>query len=156
MTTLLALLLSTAQAEVALQYGAAVTGVEAPQQSQYFSVQYSEPLVGGIRWRGELGGYTRLPEEGITALPSAFGNIGVGIRPNTGSFVMESYWGAGGISNPDSYLGGVFNFFHSFRIGVVGTNGLGVTLFFNHISSAGINDPNVGRDFAGFSWVLAL
>ena len=157
MIFLLPLLLAHASAsELSLQYGAAVTDVDKPQESQYFSAQWSEPIYGGVRWRVEAGGYTRLRAESEDRYPSAFGNVGVGLRPNTGRFLMESYWGVGGITRPDANLGGPFNFFHSFRIGAVDKQGVGVVLWMNHISSAGINNPNVGRDFAGFSWVVAF
>jgi hypothetical protein len=44
-------------------------------------------------------------------------------------------------------LGGPFQFNHDFLLGVRGDNGALIGLDLKHMSSAGIEKPNVGRDF---------
>lgn len=76
-----------------------------------------------------------------------FGNASLGVQANPGVFILRSTWGIGGITTPDTMLGGPFQFNHDLVLGVKGENGAMIGLDLKHISSAGLEKPNLGRDF---------
>ena len=51
------------------------------------------------------------------------------------------------ISNTDSYLGGHLQFNSELYFGVRNKNGAGIGIEYSHFSSAGIYQPNIGKDF---------
>lgn len=66
-------------------------------------------------------------------------------------------WGLAAISNPDSYLGGRFPQFNGeFYLGVRDDAGRAIGVKYEHVSSAGLRMPNLGRDFMlleiGLGW----
>lgn len=65
---------------------------------------------------------------------------------NQGSFV-ECLWGVAAVTNRDSMLGGNLQFMNDLGIGIKdSTFGTSIGLYYKHISSAGIFQPNEGRD----------
>lgn len=84
------------------------------------------------------------------ARSSAYGFVGVGVEPTAGSLYVNFFQSVGGISSPDSYLGGRFQFMEEVGIGIKDKEKkTSVGLLYKHISSAGLNRPNKGRDFIG-------
>lgn len=73
----------------------------------------------------------------------------LGVVVNPGYFYVSTYVGIGLKLPNDSYLGGPIQFVESVSIGVRDERGSHFGLFYQHISSAGIFRPNVGRDFIG-------
>lgn len=110
-----------------------------------FSVGHTESLLGPVIQQVE-GGYFG-DSSGHNRKGSGFGNYGVGLEANPGYFVLRSTWGVGAITSPDSMLGGPFQFNHDLLLGVKGDNGALIGVDLKHISSAGIELPNLGRDF---------
>lgn len=109
-----------------------------------FSLGYADELLGPIIYQYELGYFSDASGYGRSG--SGFGNAGLGIEANPGAFVLRSVWGVGGITTPDTMLGGPFQFNHDFLLGVKGQNGAIIGLNLKHISSAGLQRPNLGRD----------
>lgn len=94
----------------------------------------------------EAGFYTDSRARGSTK-GSPFAFYGLGIEAMTSTFFAQVVWSLGGILNPDAVLGGHFQFAHDFVLGIKGPTGGFIALDYKHISSAGIHQPNMGRDF---------
>lgn len=67
----------------------------------------------------------------------------------------SAFFGPGFITHPDTQLGGRFQFFHDVNVGVM-QDGFGMGLGFRHLSSAGLNRPNIGRDFLCMRFLIKL
>lgn len=119
------------------EYGAAETKI--------FSVGYEEDFFGPFIKQYEVGIFADQGGHGRSS--GGFGNISFGIETNPGYFVLRSLWGIGGITNPDSILGGWFEFNQDLLLGLRDNKGNMIGLDYKHISSAGIYSPNGGRDF---------
>lgn len=109
-----------------------------------FSLGYTDEVYGPIIYQYELGYFSDPSGHGRSG--SGFGNAGLGVQVDPGVFVVRSVWGLGGITTPDTMLGGPFQFNHDFLLGVKGQNGAIIGLNLKHISSAGLEKPNLGRD----------
>jgi hypothetical protein len=79
---------------------------------------------------------------------SAYGQVQMGVRPESEHIYAKVFWGAALLSNKDSQLGGRTQFVQDLGFGFQG-KGSFVGLQYKHISSAGIHKPNKGRDFVG-------
>lgn len=119
------------------EYGTAETKV--------FTLGYEEELFGPFIKQYEVGVYADQGGNGRSS--SGFGSVSLGIEVNPGYFVLRSLWGIGAITNPDSMLGGWFQFNQDLLFGVRDNRGNMMGLNYKHISSAGIYIPNAGRDF---------
>lgn len=119
------------------EYGAAATKV--------FSLGYEEDWFGPFIHQYELGLFA--DSSGHDRLTSGFGFYSAGVEVNPGYFVIRSLWGVGLITSPDSMLGGHFQFTQDFLIGVRDKRQNMIGLVYKHISSAGLELPNKGRDF---------
>ncbi len=97
-----------------------------------------------------IGGFTDKTEY-PGARPSVFtqAQIGLSIRPKDGGLYASIYFGPGYISNPDSLLGGHFQFVEQLSIGLCDSRGVRLSIFVKHFSNAGIEQPNLGRNFTG-------
>lgn len=80
---------------------------------------------------------------------SFYGSASAGIDIDNDTLYANWFLGAGLITTPDSSLGGYFQFFHDAEVGIQGFSGKRLGVFFKHISDAGIESPNKGRNFAG-------
>ena len=135
--------------EVFLDYGLGVFGSAKESPAEIKTI--------GLGYRGEFynGFYWQLKTEYWVGGPSDLGRNG-GFYIATGPTVLvdlkpvEVRLGAGfgAISNPDDYLGGSFpQFNEELYFGVRDKYGKGVGLRLEHVSSAGIYQPNRGREF---------
>lgn len=77
---------------------------------------------------------------------SWFGGYAIGVDINPSVFFAQAYIGPAVISTPDSYLGGRFQFMHDASFGLRDDKRRSIGLCYKHISSAGIYNPNIGRD----------
>jgi hypothetical protein len=108
---------------------------------------YRQDLTGGFYWQARLG-YWNDSSHDSTRKSSLYGSTGLGFLIDLRPIEMRSGWGIGGISTPDSMLGGRFPQFNGeLYVGVRDKNGNGIGFQYEHISSAGIVTPNEGRDF---------
>ncbi len=97
-----------------------------------------------------MGGFTdKTKYPGVR--PSVFTQVQVGLstRPKEGGLYAGIYFGPGFISNPDSMLGGHFQFVEQVNVGLSDLRGVRVGFFVKHFSNAGIEQPNKGRNFVG-------
>lgn len=95
----------------------------------------------------EVGGWTDRAGQGRSG--SAYGAYQVGFEVH-GPVLGRIATGPCFITAPDSYLGGVFQFTEDFYAGEEDTTGHSIGFLYKHISSAGIEQPNIGRDQMGF------
>lgn len=146
-TVLLLLISPICHAGTFGRYGVGVFNSSGASQTavKSFSVGYEERWVGPIIHQYEIGMYS--DPSGEDRKSSGFGFYSLGVETNPGYFVARSLWGIGAITTPDSMLGGWFNFAQDFLIGVRDDRGCIIGLNYKHISSAGIYQPNRGRDF---------
>ena len=82
---------------------------------------------------------------------SLMGGYSLGVNVNAGSMYAQALVGPALISSPDSNLGGNLQFNNDISIGLrdLRTEAT-IGLSYKHISSAGIAEPNRGRDFFMF------
>lgn len=81
---------------------------------------------------------------------SFYGAYSLGLSCNPGYFDIQSLVGVGVLTNTDSYLGGPIQFTETTSISVKDSNLSSWGIAYQHISSAGIYQPNVGRDMLMF------
>lgn len=145
----LALLIAstTAQAGSFGKYGVGVlsTADYGQAASKIFSLGYEDEFFGPLISQWELGVFS--DSSGHGRLSSGFGFYSIGVEVNPGYLVVRSLWGAGLITCPDSMLGGNFQFTQDLLIGVRDNRRNMIGLVYKHISSAGLELPNKGRDF---------
>jgi hypothetical protein len=111
-----------------------------------FSGGYRKFAYKSFFWQGEVGLWGDTAGQGRQS--SGYSNFSLGAQVDTGIIVFRSSWGICGITTPDSDLGGNFQFTQDFFIGFKDkffSNQIG--LVYKHISSAGLESPNAGRDF---------
>lgn len=97
--------------------------------------------------RYELGAFADTAGGGRKS--SAFGGYSFGVNVENSSFYGQGSAGAIVLSTPDSYLGGMFQFTEELSFGLNGNKDTKIGVFYKHMSSAGLYDPNIGRDFLG-------
>lgn len=132
-------------------YGSAMVGVFSSGKSNLAECKlvnfgHRERLPLGLSYQYEGGGWTDVAGNGRKG--SLYGAAQLGVQADS-TLTARFMAGPALISSPDAYLGGVFQFTEDFFLGIHGDNGNIVGVKYKHISSAGIEQPNVGRDFAG-------
>lgn len=89
------------------------------------------------------------------AKSGGFGSYSIGVEPMYESLYVNFFQGVGFITHPDTVLGGPFQFFEDFGIGIRDrSRGISLGLQYKHISSAGIYLPNHGRDTFGIQVMI--
>ena len=144
---LLFLIPSVAHGDSFFRYGVGVfdSAQYGRAETKSFSLGYEEQWFGPIIRQMEAGLFA--DEGGNGRKSSGYANYSIGVEANPGYLVMRSLWGVGAISTPDSMLGGWFEFNQDLLVGVKDDKGNMIGLDYKHMSSAGIYDPNKGRDF---------
>lgn len=111
------------------------------------NVGYRGELYNGLYWQFK-GGYWGEGSSDPTRKSSLYFSTGPGLLIDLNPIELRSGWGLAAISRPDSYLGGAFPQFNGeVYAGVRDRHGNGIGIKYEHISSAGLVQPNVGRDF---------
>lgn len=123
------------------------SGKDSHAECKFVNVGHREDIGFGLTEQYEVGGWTDSAGNGRSG--SAYTAYQLGVQTD-GPVYARVMTGPALITSPDSYLGGVFQFTEDFYIGLKGSNGNTVGIKYKHISSAGLEQPNVGRDFAGF------
>jgi hypothetical protein len=110
-----------------------------------FSLGYNEPWYGPFIQQYEVGLFA--DNAGHDRRSSGYAFYSLGVEVDLQPLVLRSLWGLGGITSPDSMLGGWFQFTQDLLVGLRDRRGNMIGLVYKHISSAGIYSPNRGRDF---------
>lgn len=89
------------------------------------------------------------------AKSGGFGSYSIGVEPMWESFYVNFFQGIGIITSPDSVLGGPFQFFEDLGFGIRDKRtSVSLGFQYKHISSAGIYNPNYGRDTMGIQIMI--
>ena len=80
---------------------------------------------------------------------SEFGAYQLGFEVRNPTLLASVFFGPAFITTPDVYLGGHLQFNTSLFLGVPDDDNNAIGVFYNHFSSAGLEMPNMGRDFVG-------
>lgn len=146
---LMCILVSSAHADEAFTgfgLGAFNTAKGGPGSVKIGQIGHRFDLIEGFYWQNKLGFWGQGANDyGMKS--SAYIASGIGFRVDLAPVEFHSGYSLGLISVPDSYLGGPFQFNGEVYIGLRGKYGNGFGLKYEHISSAGIEMPNQGRDF---------
>lgn len=148
---LLLILAYTASADTAVKYGANASKNNEPLGStKAVFVSNQETVVGPFIRQYELGGW--FDNSGIEGRrSSALAGASLGVNVNGGPFFGQALVGPALISCKDSSLGGPFQFNNDVAFGIRDdSNKATFGVAYKHVSSAGIELPNRGRDFLMF------
>jgi Lipid A 3-O-deacylase (PagL) len=127
------------------------SGKSSLSETKYTAAGYRTSL-GWFKQDLELGGWIdRVPGRS----GSAYSAYQVGWEVD-GPMIMRVMTGPAFISTTDEYLGGHFQLKDDFYLGIKDTEGRTMGVKYNHISSAGIETPNIGRDFFGLEIGLSF
>lgn len=84
------------------------------------------------------------------ATGSGFLQTSIGIEPTAGPIYANFFQGVALITHPDTVLGGNGQFVEDVGLGIRDQKTHeAIGIFYKHISSAGLERPNLGRDFIG-------
>ena len=78
---------------------------------------------------------------------SAFAGYQLGFQVDNDTYESSVFFGPNLITTPDAALGGHFQFNLSIFFGIKDRDGNAIGFGYNHFSSAGIEMPNLGRDY---------
>jgi len=137
------------QDQVVVDGGLGVFGTEGDSlpQVKFGKVGIEEDLWYNLKQRFNAG--TWLDSRGNGRISSAFGGYQLGFEV-TNEVLQCSIWsGPTLITSPDIALGGPLQFNETLFLGVVDKNENSIGIAYNHFSSAGIYQPNLGKDFMG-------
>lgn len=126
--------------------GIANSGKDSHAETKFVNAGHRDNLFLGLSYQFEVGGWVDIRGNGRKS--SGYGAYQIGVETDGPTFARVMT-GPALITTPDVYLGGAFQFTEDFFLGLRGDNRNTVGLLYKHISSAGIEQPNVGRDLAG-------
>ncbi len=116
-------------------------------QVKIINFEYRKFFMPGFYWSLRAG-FWNDQSSGENRNPSGYFSGSAGIKVNTQPIVARCGLGVSAITSPDSYLGGRFPMFNlELFLGLEDGYGNGIGLKYEHISSAGLVMPNLGRDF---------
>lgn len=121
------------------------SGKSGLSETKVLTLGVQEDLYGPLKQRANVGGW--LDRVGNGRKSSALVSGQLGFEVQNGGWVGSVFSGPAIISNTDSYLGGHFQFMDDLHLGLQDRDGNYIGVMYRHLSSAGIEMPNVGRDF---------
>ena len=120
---------------------------DGPGEVKTYQIGYRGNMGHGYYWQTKLGFWGQ-GENQYGMKSGGYGSTGPGIKVDLSPVELHAGYGIGAITTPDQYLGGVFPQFNGeFGIGLRDKSGNGIGIKYEHISSAGLCMPNMGRDF---------
>lgn len=128
------------------EYGATETKV--------LGMGFRDDLFLGLHYQLEAGYFNDIVGGGRKS--SGWAGLSVGVQVKAYPLTLRSMVGPAYLTTIDSYLGGHYQFNHDFFVGIHDKSGKSIGASYKHLSSAGIYQPNVGRDFVviqvGLPW----
>jgi len=121
------------------------SGKSSLSETKFANVGYRSPL-GMFTQQVEIGGW--IDRFGQGRADSAYTAYQVGWQVDA-PLIARIMTGPCMITTPDVYLGGRLNFKEDLYVGEEDSQGRTIGIKYNHISSAGIYTPNIGRDALG-------
>ncbi len=135
----------------AFEKNAASEGVGAGER--LYGLEVLCPIGEAMKIKTEFGGWISKQDGRSSSLYTSI-SWGYRVASQSGPF-FEAFVGPTWISKPDSQLGSHLQISHDLSFGWL-KDGWGVGLGFKHISNAGMSQPNRGRDFLGFRFLIPL
>ena len=123
------------------------SGKHSLSETKVLSLGYQEDLWNALKQRATVGFW--FDDAGNGRSSSAFGSGQLGFEVNRDGLIADVFFGPAAISSPDSLLGGRFQFMESLNLGIQDKFNNYIGLFYRHLSSAGLEMPNIGRDMVG-------
>lgn len=136
--------------EVTINFGSGVfkSGESSLAETKLLLIGYENYFYKrNLFFRNELGGFVDVAGNGRRS--SFLGGSLLGVNAENSVFYAKGAAGFNLLSSPDSYLGGPIQFTEEVEFGVNGLTHSHVGVFYKHVSSGGVYQPNVGRDFIG-------
>lgn len=145
------LITSSAMADTVIKYGSNAAKENEPLGStKVFFVADQAKIIGPFIRQYELGGWFDNSHQ-PNRKSSFLGGASVGIHVNAEIFFAQALVGPSLISHTDSALGGHFQFNNDYAFGLRDPDTKATVGFnYKHVSSAGLELPNRGRDFLMF------
>lgn len=141
-----------APAEDYLLYGLGIANSAKYEQveTKVIGIGYRDQTILGLTQQVELGHFSDSTQlDGRLSSWWAGYSLGIEVQSPTG-LVLRLMIGPSLISTPDAYLGGYFQFNNDAFAGLRDESGKSIGVSYKHLSSAGLESPNVGRDFLLF------
>lgn len=123
------------------------SGERGLSETKLFSLGVQEDLWGPLKDRAIVGGWIDVTGAGKSS--SAFAGGQLGFEVNRDGLVAGIFSGPTIISSPDVLLGGHFQFMDDLHLGIQDEHDNYFGVFYRHLSSAGLEMPNIGRDVIG-------
>lgn len=135
--------------QIAVDAGLGVfnSGKKSLSETKMVSISSQEDLWGALKQRATVGGWFDNTGSGRSSSGLISGQLGFEVNRN--NTIVGIFSGPTVLSNTDVLLGGNFQFMDDLRIGIQDNKNNYIGLFYRHISSAGIEMPNIGRDLVG-------
>ncbi len=125
--------------------GIASSGASSLAETKLLNIGVRNYLGYGLSRQIECGAWT--DRAGNGRLSSGYASVLVGVEAD-GPLTARVMFGPAFITTQDAYLGGHFQMQEQFYLGIRGKQDNTVGVAYKHFSSAGLYEPNVGRDFA--------
>lgn len=134
----------TLATDASVKFGLGMINSKLTSQVKPFSLREEIPVVWSIKEAKEIGMWSDTGKnQGRTS--SGFGQYELGVKPESDHFYVKAFYGLALITSPDSQLGGIIQFGGDAGFGFQDKLSF-VGLNYKHISSAGLEMPNKGRD----------
>jgi hypothetical protein len=122
------------------------SGKNSLSETKTLAIGLQEDLWGPLKQRGAVGAW--LDNAGQGKSSSAFASGQLGFEVDHQGLIGGIFSGPAVISNTDVLLGGHFQFMEDLHLGIQDRNNY-IGVFYRHLSSAGLEMPNIGRDLVG-------
>jgi hypothetical protein len=116
-------------------------------QVKFAKFGLQEDLWGALKQRFNAGVW--LDSRGDGHSSSTFSGYQLGFEVSNEVLQASIFSGPNLISSPDVALGGMFQMNESIFLGIKDSDCNSIGIVYNHFSSAGIEQPNLGKDFLG-------
>lgn len=116
-------------------------------QDKFAKIGWQEDVWYSLKHRFNVGGW--IDSRGVGYYSSAFCGYQLGFEVTNETLQASIFSGPTIISSPDNALGGIVQFNESIFFGIVDKDRDSIGVAYNHFSSAGLEMPNLGRDFLG-------
>lgn len=128
--------------------GVFASGVNTLAETKMLMVGLQHEFLGPFKLRSGVGGWTDCAGNGRDDAAYFSEQLGFEVVNSAGTYASV-FTGPTLLTATDSYLGGHFQFQEDVHLGISDPAGNGFGVFYKHLSSAGIETPNIGRDLMG-------
>lgn len=147
---------NVARADTVISFGFGVFGTanDGTSQVKIFRLSEEEDIWRPIKRRISGGIWADQRNDGNAT--SLFGTYQIGFHVEASQLEAALYTGPCLITTPDASLGGYFQFNHTLLLAIRDAAGNSIGVSYNHFSNAGLNKPNLGKDFAALELKIPL